>query len=229
MNTTHKLLQQVGLSIMLSTCVSLLGCSMLVDTGMIIWPGRDIEEPKIGYEILQVVSPSEILVWYTSDITQEDFDAIDLPVGWMKNTPREADADSGRFARSPDAETDGDFTFRDHFGYNWRHQATVVDPRVRLDEERLLSGARVAKYHELTFKTGRTFVALVSPALETYIRVSRDAGRSTDIPTLPAGWKLEEHELTEDLVVQLPNPTLVIRTDNEDSFQGPVMIPGREP
>ena len=39
---------------------------------------------------------------------------------------------------------------------------------------------------------GSTVIALVSPDGETYVRIGRDAGRSTDDPTLPAGWEIVE-------------------------------------
>lgn len=44
----------------------------------------------------------------------------------------------------------------------------------------------------------------------------------TDAPTLPSGWTLLDYVTPEELTIQLPNPTINIRTDNEDSFQGPI-------
>jgi hypothetical protein len=215
-------------------CAVLAGCGGdgdggTSDGGTIPCEGADLDvddadttEVRYGYEILQIVSPTEIRVWFTSDITQEQFDAIELPASWFKNNPLEGQADSGSFARSPDASSDGEFTFEEHFGYVWRHQATIVEINISLDESGLLRGSRVAKFHEITYHQCRTIAVLVSPEGETYIRVSRDPGRPAETSTLPAGWQQIDHLLLEDLVVQLPNPTLVIRTDIEDSFQGPV-------
>ena len=41
-------------------------------------------------------------------VSEEEFEAIDLPAGWFKNQPRESDPDGGFFARTPGAAADGD-------------------------------------------------------------------------------------------------------------------------
>ena len=66
-------------------------------------------------------------------------------------------------------------------------------------------------------------IALVSPDGDTYVRIGRDAGRASDEPTLPTGWEIVEIDVPDGYSTQLPDETLVIRTDNEDSFQGPVI------
>ena len=50
----------------------------------------------------------------------------------------------------------------------------------------------------------------------------RDANRTSDDFILPQGWVLEEIQLSEDLTVTLSGEVEIIRTDNEDSFQGPL-------
>ena len=178
---------------------------------------------KVGFEILQIVSPEEIVVWLGLDITLEAFNALELPQGWIKNQPREGDADMGAFARSPNASAEGEFTEAEHFGYSWRHNATIVDLDVELpDGEGLLAGRLISKFHEIGFNAGKTLNFLISPEGERYVRVSRDADRTSNLPTIPSSWSLVEEVITEDLILQLPNPTLNIRTDNEDSFQGPI-------
>ena len=180
------------------------------------------DEVRVGYEILQVVSPNEIITWKnTEDMTQEEFDAIELPQGWFKNQPREASADGGTFASSPGAAP-GEFVEAEHFGHDWRHVATIVEANIPLDDDALLTANTISKSHELTFDADTTLSILISPEDEHYVMVSRDAGRTSDTPTIPEGWQLVEHTLDEELVIQLPNPTLNIRADNEDSFQGPV-------
>jgi hypothetical protein len=89
------------------------------------------EAPRVGFEILQILSPDEIIVWANADLTREEFDAIELPPGWFKNQPREVDPVGGSFARSPDASADGEFTEQEHFGHVWLHNATVVGDRRR--------------------------------------------------------------------------------------------------
>lgn len=178
--------------------------------------------PQVGFEILQINSPTEIIVWVSDEITLAEFEALELPEGWSKNQPRESDSNMGSFARSPGASVDGPLTEQELFGFTWRHNATIIESGIEMDDEGLLTAALVDKYHEITFGADSTIYILVGPGGEQYIRVSRDAGRASDNPTLPDGWQLVEHVLTEPLTLTLPNPTLNIRADNQDSFQGPV-------
>ncbi|MEM6931397.1 MAG: hypothetical protein AAF602_30995, partial [Myxococcota bacterium] len=136
--------------------------------------------------------------------------------------PREVEADGGTFARSPDADEDGPLTEAEHFGFDWRHNATVIEINTPLDADGLLGLNRVAKFHELQFDAGRTLMVLVSPEGEGFVRVSRDAGRTSETPTLPEGWTLVDYVTDAAWTVRLPNPTENIRGDNEDSFQGPI-------
>jgi hypothetical protein len=52
--------------------------------------------------------------------------------------------------------------------------------------------------------------------------MGRDANRSSDEATIPDSWQLLEYSTPERLVIELFEENLVIRTDNQDSFQGPV-------
>lgn len=181
-------------------------------------------EPRVGYEILQVVAPDRIVTWLNTEMTQTEFDAIELPAGWFENQPREGEPDRSVFARSPDAAADGEFTVAEHFGHPWTHVATVVETGVQLDGQGLLTGARVHKYHQVGFDAGRRLPVIVSPAGEAYVRISRDAGRVSDTPTIPDAWREVEYVTEEFLTLRLPERTLVIRADNEDAFQGPVPL-----
>ncbi|MEL6303678.1 MAG: hypothetical protein AAFQ20_02705 [Bacteroidota bacterium] len=184
---------------------------------------KDIKKTRIGYEILQIKGFNKIVVWINKDLSKEAFEAIDLPLGWLKNQPREGEPDDASFARSPEALTDGEFTDKEHFGHLWRHNATVTDRNVPIpDAEGLIRGIRIVKYHEVTFNEGRTIYVLTAPTGEKYIRISRDAERKTDKPTIPSAWKLSSFVTQVSLTLQLPNPTLNLRMDNDDSFQGPI-------
>lgn len=207
----------------LGICAALAGCGDGGDGTADSNTDADRSE-DVGYEILQIVSPNEIIVWLGTGLTQEEFDAIELPGDWFKNQPREGDPDGGVFARSPDASADGQFTDEEHFGHVWRHNATIVEANVPLDDDALLRQNTIAKFHEIRFDAGRTLFVLVSPGGEQFVRVSRDAGRTSDEPTIPDGWDLLEYTRPDELTIQLPNPTLNIRADNEDSFQGPVPV-----
>ncbi len=186
----------------------------------------DTETERVGFELLEIVSFTEILVWINDEqISQEEFDSIQLPANWRKNEPREGEPDSATFSRSPDAMQDGVFSKESHFGYQWLFNAQVVQQNVPLsdNDNGLLIGNYIAKYHQVQFKAGRTLYILISPDGEEYIRISRDANRTIEVPIIPDTWELVERVISEDLTIDLPNPTLNIRAqNNQDSFQGPV-------
>ena len=196
-------------------------------TRLVDWyanPG-DPNADRIGFELLERMDDGTIRAWISTDptMTIEDFDAIEAPANWIKNQPREGSSgdSTGRFLGSPGSE--GTIVYEDFFGSTWFHSATVIEIGVPVDAEGVLRGAMVQKFHEITYEPGSSVVALVSPDGDRYIRIGRDAGRTSDDPTLPTGWTLDEVDLPDGLTTLLPpDGTLVIRTDNEDSFQGPV-------
>lgn len=184
------------------------------------------DEVRVGFELAQIVSIDSILVWKNSDmLTQEEFDAIEITSSWRKNEPREGIPNFSRFLRSPDAIQEGDFTTTEHFGYNWLFNAQVVENNVALPDNNqgLLTGRYIAKYHEVTFNAGSILSVLISPDGKEYILISRDVNRLTDVPIIPDNWQLEERVISEEVTLELPNPTLNIRAENnQDSWQGPV-------
>ncbi len=185
---------------------------------------QDSDEGVVGFEIFQLISPDEVIVWVNIDgMTEAEFDSLQLPQNWSKNTPREGAADAARFTRSPGAQEDGVFTEVEHFGRMWQHNATIVNSSVALnDTEGLLTASSVAKFHEVTYFAGRTLDILVSPAGDQHIIVARDPVLGANPPTIPSAWQLTQKVLSEDLIILLPNPTLNIRTDNLDTYQGPI-------
>jgi hypothetical protein len=193
--------------------------ALAIATAVIIGNGAQAQS-QVGYEILEFTRDG-IIAWANFDLTEEEFDAIELPRGWGKNQPREGDPDVSRFLNSPGLP-EGNFVDEELFGYEWRHVATIVGVGLELDEEGLLNGSLVKKNHEVTYLAGNTLTLLISPEGDIYPRVTRDLNRPTDTPTMPSGWTLTEYTLARDQVILLPALTEVIRADNEDSFQGPV-------
>ena len=180
------------------------------------------QEPDAGYEIIERRDDGTMVAWMSPAITQEEFDAIELPAGWSKNQPRGGGGpDSGRLCGSP-GTTDGEMVFAQHFGHEWAHVATIVEIGVPVDDEGLLLGSMIDKQHEVTYNAGSTVPVLVSPDGELYPLVSRDAGRTTDESPIPEGWRVVEHTFAADYTTRLPEPTLNIRVQNQDSYQGPV-------
>jgi hypothetical protein len=207
---------RVGLLFILA---GLFGCSDGSDSKI------EQEQERVGFEILEIQSPNSIRAWISPEITFEEFEALEVPPGWLKNQPRESaecGPDDGRFLKSPDSTEDGDILVQEHFGFNWFHAATVTGTNIPLDDQGLLRGSTVRKFHELTYNAGSCMVLLVSPEGEVYFRIGRDANRVSDTPAIPNLWRLEDYTTPEKLVIELFDENLVIRTDNEDSFQGPV-------
>ncbi len=186
------------------------------------------EEGPQGFEILEPQPDGTFRAWVCPIITEEEFAALELPDGWIKNQPREAGVngpDANRFLRSPDGVKEGDLLLEEIFGFPWLHAATVIEQTSPLDEDELLTITRVRKYHEITYNAGSTLVLLVAPSGDVYFRIGQDAGRISDDPTLPNLWRLVEYTTEEPVVLELFNGNEVIRADNNDSFQGPVEIP----
>ena len=183
------------------------------------------EEGPRGFEILEPQPDGTFRAWVSPAITGEEFAALELPDGWIKNQPREAGVDgpdATRFLRSPDGLEEGDVLVEEIFGFPWLHVATVVEQAAPLDEDGLLMVTSVRKYHEITYNAGSILVLLVAPSGDVYFRIRRNANRVSDQPTIPDLWRLVEYTTPEKLVIELFEGNLVIRADNEDSFQGPV-------
>lgn len=180
--------------------------------------------PPPGHELIDVRGFPEIIVWGTQDLTSEEFDAIELPGGWIRNQPRSGVGSIGRFLRTPGRDADGEFTRQEMFGARWLHQASIVDLGGALDDQGLIQARLIDKHHELSWRAGSTIRLLTARNGNVFALVSRDDRRTTDTSPLPTGWFLEDVTLEEDLVVMLPQPTVNLRTTNEDSFQGPLPV-----
>jgi hypothetical protein len=182
--------------------------------------------PLSGNPVHELFDP-EGTVWLTFDLTPEEYDALELPEGWNRNQSRggvasdDSPGPQGRFLRSPGREV-GVFTHREMFGALWQHMTNIVGFQGFLDDQNLLIASTVQKDHELTWRAGSNITVLTSPAGEHYALISRDARRTSDTPTIPDGWLLRTFRLEEDLPIRLPFDTTVVRTDNQDSFQGPL-------
>ena len=178
-----------------------------------------------GFEI---VDGPQGIAWMAVDITEAEFEALELPAGWVSN-PRDLEASFGEFLKSPGETEPGTFEELDLLGHRWRHVATLSERGQPVDAGGLLVSTRVDKHHRLTFEVGRTMTTVASPDGETYLRITRDPARTQDVPTVPAGWTLDAFEPDETFVVVLTPPTVVLRTDNQDAFQGPVDLDGVAP
>ena len=167
----------------LTTCAALLACTSDDEDGSIPPPEPD----RVGFEIMQVVSPDETITWLNGEMSQAEFDAIELPTGWFKNQPREPDVDGGTFFRSPDGAQDGDFTFAEHFGHRWMHAATITEMDVPLDAEGLIETARTAATLLVSVVSGPVGRLSVGNRLPALVTRRLTAGTSRGARLLPRG------------------------------------------
>jgi pimeloyl-ACP methyl ester carboxylesterase len=177
---------------------------------------------RVGYEILNTISPNEMIAWRTFDISGEEYNSLALPSGWNNGQIRELNFDDQEFKRSPGANMDGPLTEQELFGYTWEHIATITERGIRLDSAGLLLANRVDKYHELTYHANRTVQLIISPQGDRYVLATRDFNRTQEEPTIPSTWQKKDTLIQDDWVIQLPNPMYNIRTENQDSYQGPI-------
>jgi hypothetical protein len=218
------LLAPLSLFFLLSGCISRIDVETTFEnpTNNSSIADESSTEERVGFEIIELQSKDSLRAWISNDISRDEFSSLNLPLGWFKNQTREGTPDESRFLKSPSTESDGKFQIGKAFGYNWWHSATVIETNISLDDEKLLTASKVHKYHEISFNSGRVLSILISPDGDTYVLISRDADRTVEDPSIPVGWRIEEYQTKKKLTLMLPEEVLVIRTDNEDSYQGPV-------
>ena len=182
--------------------------------------------PQDSSEVgIEIVNPLGKEVWATRDWAPSSFQEFSFPIHWLfwqKNDPRRLIADSGQILRSPGCEQDGKYNRMRAFGRDFMQPVRLMRLRSYADEERLIRRVTLEKYHALTYKAGRQINILNAPDGSRYILVAQTAFHRTAEPTLPSGWQLTNHILEEELQITLSGIIDVLRTDNQDSFQGPI-------
>ncbi|MEL6445558.1 MAG: hypothetical protein AAFQ86_15125, partial [Bacteroidota bacterium] len=178
-------------------------------------------EEGSGYEVLNLAGRD---VWATRDWTPEAFEAFSFPATWLlwrKNDPRVGLADRAEFLQSPGCER-GTYSHMAAFDRRFVQVVELIDLREPADDDGLVRRVSLEKYHVLHFDAGRTVRVLASPTGERFIEVSWTLLRKAYTPTLPTGWTLTSHRLSEPLRIELLGRVSALRMDNQDSFQGPL-------
>lgn len=185
-------------------------------------PYRSVfEKADTGYELIDMAGRE---VWATTDFTIDEFQSFSMPASWSfwrKNDPRSGQATRGQFLRSPGCAEDR-YTYLHAFGKSFQKVVELKQLPGKLDSEGLLHGVRLEKYHVIQFEQGTSVKILHSPQDERYILVARTSPESDQESTLPPDWRISVHRLEADLTVNLTGDVTVIRTDTEDSYQGPL-------
>lgn len=175
----------------------------------------------------EVMDTATGLVWLAqAPISQDQYDALELPEGFVKTGIGEAVADAAYFSRSPGADGDGPLEVREIGGLRF---AAVARPGAPDSPVSGLFVLPVHKHHRLFYAAGRTIEVMDCGDGADYLPLVRNAvmaGRrrsSTPRPRLlPEGWSVRTVTLAKDLVVDLPAPTRVTFFTSGDSFQGPL-------
>jgi len=197
-----------------------LGSKTLVKDGPSVISTNMREESRKGYEIIDLRTKN---VWLSSDFSVEEFKDLDLPFLWIKNdSVRIGVPDEARFIQSPGCSQEDNYNEKQMFGKNFLNVTKLENLGKYIDDSKLLQKSSLEKHHEITYFSGRTIRLIVNPDGVQYILVSRDFDRTKEYPLLPDGWEYKVIELTQDLTVNLSGIVEVIRTDNNDSFQGPL-------
>jgi hypothetical protein len=174
------------------------------------------------YELIDLTGKE---VWGTPDFSPEEYAEFSPPFLWQKNQPRTNMSEmlnAGNFLKSPGCSELGQYTYMQAFDKEFLNVVKLVSMEKPLDDDGLIRETVLEKYHQLTFASGTTVYILEDSDSKQFIGVSRDVNRTSDTFTLPEGWSLLEYVLTEDLQIELSGTVSVLRTDNEDSFQGPL-------
>jgi hypothetical protein len=172
-----------------------------------------------GYELIDLLNKE---VWATADFTAEEYAAFSPPLLWLKNDPRIMVADGAEFLKSPGCSEPGQFTYMRAYDKGFLNVVQLITLDTPVDDQGLIRRTELEKYHVLTYFSGRSVSILQGPTGERFIWVARTVDRPPDPATLPEGWTLTTHVLQTELPVDLSGNVSVLRTDNEDSFQGPL-------
>ena len=172
-----------------------------------------------GYELIDLL---EKKVWGTPDFTPAEYAAFSPPLFWIKNDPRIMLADQAEFLQSPGCSEPGQFSYMRAYDKEFLNVVQLITMGTPVDDQGLIRRTELEKYHVLTYFSGRTVSILQGPTGARFIWVARTVDRPPDPVTLPEGWTLSTHELQTDLQVDLLGNVSVLRTENEDSYQGPL-------
>lgn len=173
--------------------------------------------------------------WHSVDpITRADYEALEVPEGFLKVGINSAVADLHYFRRPPNADTDGPLEEGLIGGRRFIQNANAPsEPPRRLGGKYPLM-ILANKYHSLVYNGGRHVRVLTAPDGTEYVEliaVATDGGslyqdgRTLGDPDdlgLPEGWTVREQAVKERTVIHLPCPAQALFFANGASFQGPV-------
>ena len=179
-------------------------------------PNRTRQPRGLHIEIMQAATRD---VWLAqAPIEPGDFEALEVPEGWVKSGAGRGAMDRARFRRSPGAESDVPVDEIDLVGTRSAHVARaqqVVPPEPGQPVQIL-----VEKHHDLGCDAGRELRIPCLPDSSEYVEQIHPGG-AAETP-FPPGWSLGRLQLREPLDVCLPCPVACFFFANGASFAGPL-------
>jgi len=180
------------------------------------WSDNWTVGPGFRMEIID----SDGRVWLCQDpVTKEQARNLALPEGASHALFVAPVADAAFFRRSPDADADGPLDAMELDGLRFSFVARQAGRR-QVEGATILS---IDKHHSLLYAAGRTIELLdfgdgtfASPA---WSRPDHEIGK----PAVP-GWTRRDVELTDDLIVIIPNPADVVIFADGFGFHGPLAL-----
>jgi len=196
----------------------------LTQLGNLDWiPNWTIGRPGPYMEITRLDNRT---VWLCQQpVSYEEGKSLALPEGFAITGIGEAAHDAAFFPRSPDAATDGPLETIKVGKYIFSKVAKPGKPETGFRDVLVLP---VYKYHKVLFKAGRTIEILMMEDGKDYVPnvygIKAMFGKTPKERILPDDWSIREITLTEDLILEIPNPARVCFFKTGSGFHGPVKI-----
>jgi len=187
-------------------------------------PNWTIGRPGPYMEITELANRS---VWLCQQpIPYEEGQALSLPKGFAITGIGESAHDAAFFPRSPDATEEGPLETMKVGNYIFSKVAKPGQPESGFKEVLVLP---VYKYHKVLFKAGRTIEILTMEDGKDYVpnvygMKGMFAKNKPKERILPDGWSIRNITLTEDIILEIPNPARVCFFRTGSGFHGPVNL-----
>ena len=179
----------------------------------------------------EIMDTATFGVWLTTEpITPDDYAGLQVPDGYRKSGCGRSQHDAAFFRRPPGTDVDGPVDTIQVDGRTFALVARPGKPEPGFDGVTVIP---VFKSHRVLFRAGRTLeiidtndnfpggTSLIPQVTQTHLKRQRTESTPRH---MPAGWTSRFVTLSENLVVDLPNPARVAIFKNGDIFHGPTTI-----
>ncbi len=175
----------------------------------------------------EIMELATLKIWLCQQaVTPEEYEALQVPTGFIKSGLGKAEHDAAFFRRAPGATENGQLATMVVDGRTFAQVAIPGEMEPGFSEVLVLA---VDKHHSVMFAAGRTIEILDCGDGMAYVpQVSDVVGlpgmTRQNERVLPDGWSINKVTLKHDLFLEIPNPARVSFFFSGHSFQGPVKI-----